>query len=305
MSHGMDATRYLVVVADDFGMGPETTRGILELADAGIVAGTVLLVNSPYAADAVAAWRKSGVPLDVGWHPNLTVDPPCAPVEQVPSLVGPDGCLWPLGAFIKRVLLGGIRAAEVEIELQAQYDCFLEMVGHVPPVVNAHQHAAIFPPVGDILLQVLSAQRPLPYLRRVREPWSMLARIPGAKIKRTLLTVLGRRHAHAQHRLGFPGPDWLAGITDPPWVTDPEFFARWLTQAPGRVVELACHPGYYDEALIGRDCGPRDGLLQRRVDELHLLRQKRFLEACEQAGFTRVAPSEVLAGELRGLLHAA
>jgi chitin disaccharide deacetylase len=301
----MDATRYLVVVADDFGMGPETSRGILELAEAGVVAGTVLLVNSPYAAEAVDRWRKSGVPLDVGWHPNLTVDPPCAPVEQVPSLVGADGCLWPLGAFLKRVVLGRIPAAEVEIELRAQYDRFLEMVGHVPPVVNSHQHAAIFPPVGDILLRVLSAQRPLPYLRRVREPWSMLARIPGAKIKRTLLTVLGRRHARAQHRLGFPGPDWLAGITDPPWVTDPEFFARWLTQVPGRVVELACHPGYHDSSLIGRDCGPSDGLLQRRVDELHLLRQPRFLEACRQAGFTRVPPSELIDGDLRGLLHAA
>jgi hypothetical protein len=88
-------------------------------------------------------------------------------------------------------------------------------------------------------------------------------------------------------------------------VTDPEFFARWLTQVPGRVVELACHPGYRDETLIGRDCGAHDGLLQRRVDELHLLRQPRFLEACRQAGFTRVAPSALVAGDVRGLPHAA
>ena len=301
----MDATRYLVVIADDFGMGPETSRGILELAAAGVVGGAVLIVNSPYAADAVRAWRQSGVRLDVGWHPNLTMDPPSAPPERVPSLVGPDGCLWPLGAFLKLVVLGRIRAAEVEIELQAKYDRFLAMVGHVPTVVNSHQHAAIFPPVGDVLLKVLSVQRPLPYLRRVREPWAMLARIPGAKIKRTVLTVLGRRHARAQHRLGFPGPDWLAGITDPPWVADPEFFARWLTQVPGRVVELACHPGYLDLTLIGRDCEAGDGLLQRRTDELHLLQQPRFLEACRQAGFTRVAPSALLTGELRGLAHAA
>jgi hypothetical protein len=301
----MDATRYLVVIADDYGMGPETSRGIIELAAAGVVTGAVLIVNTPYAADAVHAWRKSGVSIDMGWHPNLTMDPPCAPAEQVPSLVGPDGCLWSLGPFIKRVQLGRIRAAEVEVELQAQYDRFLALVGHVPRVVNSHQHTAIFPPIGDILLRVLSAQRPLPYLRRVREPWTMLARIPGAKIKRALLTVLGRRHARAQHRLGFPGPDWLAGITDPPWVTDPEFFARWVTQVPGRVVELACHPGYRDETLIGRDCGANDGLLQRRVDELHLLRQPRFLEACRQAGFTRVAPSALVAGDVRGLPHAA
>jgi predicted glycoside hydrolase/deacetylase ChbG (UPF0249 family) len=301
----MDATRYLVVIADDYGMGPETSRGILELAAAGVIGGAVLIVNTPYAADAVAGWRKSGVTCDLGWHPNLTMDPPCARASQVPSLVGPDGCLWPLGSFVLRVLTGRIRAAEVEIELRAQYDRFLTMVGHVPRVVNSHQHVAIFPPIGDILLRVLAAQRPLPYLRRVREPWSMLARIPGAKIKRTLLTVLGGHHARAQHRLNFPGADWLAGITDPPWVTDPEFFARWLTQVPGRVVELACHPGQHDATLIGRDCGASDGLLKRRVDELHLLRQPRFLEACRQGGFVRVAPSALVDGDVRGLPHAA
>jgi predicted glycoside hydrolase/deacetylase ChbG (UPF0249 family) len=301
----MDATRYLVVIADDYGMGPETSRGIQELAAAGVVSGAVLIVNTPYATDAVVAWRKAGIKGDLGWHPNLTMDAPCAPAERVPSLIGPDGCLWPLGSFIRRVFLGRIRAAEVDIELRAQYDRFLAMVGHVPRVVNSHQHVAIFPPVGDILLRVLSAQRPLPYLRRVREPWTMLARIPGARIKRTLLTVLGRRHARAQHRLGFPGADWLAGITDPPWVTDPEFFARWLNQVPGRIVELACHPGYHDAMLIGRDCGANDGLLRRRVDELHLLRQPRFLEACRQAGFHRATPSALIDGDVRGLAHAA
>src|SRR5258708_18538915 len=111
-----------------------------------------------------------------------------------------------------------------------------------------------------------------------------------------MLPILGRRPARPQPRLGFPGHDWLAGITDPPWVTDAEFFARWLTQVPGRVVELACHPGYMDRALIGRDCCANDGLLQRRVDELHLLKQPRFLEACRLAGFTRVSPSAVAAG---------
>jgi predicted glycoside hydrolase/deacetylase ChbG (UPF0249 family) len=301
----MDATRYLVVVADDYGMGPETSRGILELAATGVVSGAVLIVNSPHAAEAVHAWRRSGVRLDIGWHPNLTMDPPSAPAEKVPSLVGPDGCMWPLGTFIQRVLLGRIRAAEVEIELQAQYDRFIAMVGHVPPLVNSHQHVALFPPVGDILLKVLSAQRPLPYLRRVREPWTMLARIPGAKIKRTMLTLLGRRHARAQHLLGFPGHDWLAGITDPPWVSDAAFFTRWLSQVPGQVVELACHPGYLDRTLIGRDCEANDGLLQRRVDELHLLQQPHFVDACRSAGFTRVAPSYLTAGGVRGLMHAA
>jgi chitin disaccharide deacetylase len=301
----MDASRCLVVVADDYGIGPETSRAILELAGRGVVTGAVLLVNSPYASDDVRKWRQSGLPLELGWHPSLTLDPPLAPLARVASLVGPDGCLWPLGQFVPRLLLGWIKPNEIEAELQAQYKRFLELVGHPPTLVNSHQHTAIFPPVGQILLEVLSQGPTKPYMRRVREPWSMLKHIPGARIKRGLLSLLGRHHAQAQDRLGFPGHDWLAGITDPRWVTDAEFFPRWLSRVPGRVVELACHPGHYDATLIGRDCGANDGLLQRRVDELKLLNLPSFGEAIKAAGFRLVAPSDLIAQAGRGLGNAA
>jgi predicted glycoside hydrolase/deacetylase ChbG (UPF0249 family) len=136
----MDASRVLVVVADDYGIGPETSRGILELAAEGIVTGTVLIVNSPHALEAILCWRESQVPLEMGWHPCLTMDPPVAPPEQVPSLVGPDGCLWSLGQFLSRLYLHRIRATDIETELRAQYRRFCELIGYPPRLVNSHQH---------------------------------------------------------------------------------------------------------------------------------------------------------------------
>jgi chitin disaccharide deacetylase len=297
--------RYLVVIADDYGIGPETSRGILELAERGVVTGTVLLVNSPHAADAVRAWRRSGLPLEVGWHPNLVMDPPAAPPGRVRSLLGPDGCLLPLGRFLTRLALQQIRPGDIERELSAQFDRFVELVGHAPTVVNSHQHTALFPPVGAILRRVLKRCGAPPYVRRVREPWSMLRVIPGARVKRTVLTLLGRYESWRQEVDGFPGNDWLAGITDPPWVKGPDFFVRWLTRVPGRVVELACHPGHEDTTLLGRDCHEGDGLMRRRVDELHLLNQPSFAAACRRAGFALVPPSGLLARRPRGLPHAA
>jgi predicted glycoside hydrolase/deacetylase ChbG (UPF0249 family) len=301
----MEATRLLVVVADDYGIGPETSRGILELAAQGVVGAAVLLVNSPYAGEGVRAWRQSGVPLELGWHPCLTLDPPAAAPRRVPSLVGPDGCLWPLPRFLARLALGQIRAEEIEAELAAQYDRFIDMVGGPPTLINSHQHTSLFPPVGAILRGLLARSRPLPYLRRVREPWGMLARVPGARIKRTGLSLLGRLEARALDRAEFPGPDWVAGITDPPSVRDPDYLVRWLTRVPGRVVELACHPGHHDITLIGRDCTARDGRLRRRVDELRLLGQPAFAEACRRAGFRPVAPAELRARWPRGASHVA
>src|SRR5262249_45752301 len=109
----MPATRFLCVIADDYGIGPETSRGILEVAGKGALGGTVVLVNPPYAADAVRCWRQAGAPLEMGWHPCLTLDRPLVPPGRVPSLVGPDGNFWPLGKFLARVALGRVRAAEV------------------------------------------------------------------------------------------------------------------------------------------------------------------------------------------------
>lgn len=301
----MDASRNLVVMADDFGIGPATSRGILDLAAAGIVTGTVLLVNSPHAAAAVRAWRHSGIALELGWHPCLTLDTPVTPASRVPTLVAPDGRFWPLGRFLIRLLTARIRAAEIETELTAQYRRFVDLVGYPPSVVNSHQHVALFAPVGKILLNMLARQRPLPYVRRVQEPWPLLARIRGALLKRTLLTALGRLQARPQKRVGFPAADWLIGITDPPWIQDKAFFVRWIERVPGRCVELMCHPGYPDETLIGRDGTAEDGLVQRRVDELALLRQPSFGEACRRAGFTLVAPWGVCVRRARGLYHAA
>jgi predicted glycoside hydrolase/deacetylase ChbG (UPF0249 family) len=297
--------RYLVVIADDYGIGPATTQGILDLAVRGLVTGTVLLVNSPYAEEAVRLWRQAGRPMELGWHPCLTMDPPILPARRVPSLVRPDGCLWPLRQFMRRWWRGELCPREIEAELAAQYQRFHDLAGHAPRVINSHQHTQIFAPVGDILLKLLTRARPLPYLRRIKEPYAMLARIPGARLKRTFLSLLGRRHARQQDQYGFPGNQWLAGTTDPRWVEDANFFTRWLTRVPGSLVELACHPGHLDPTLVGRDCTATDGLLKRRVDELHLMLQPSFRQACTQAHFTLVAPSELLQHHVRGQAHAA
>jgi chitin disaccharide deacetylase len=301
----MDATRYLVVVADDYGIGPETSRAILELARRGVLGGAVLLVNSPYAADAVRAWRASGVTAELGWHPCLSMDPPCAPAARVPTLIGTNGCLWPLGAFLTRLHSWRIRAAEIAAELEAQFDYFVTLVGRPPALVNAHQHVALFPPVGAILERLLKRRCPTPpYVRRVREPWALLARVPGARPKRALLNVLGRRQGRRLDRAGFPGNDWLAGVTDPKWVTDPAYFRRWLAAVPGHVVELCCHPGHHDPTLVGRDCRSADDpLLRRRVDEMRLLGDPDFPLAVRDAGFVPIPPSDLR--RRRGLPHAA
>src|ERR1051325_4865245 len=155
--------RVLVIIADDMGIGPNTTSGILHLAARGIVTGSVLLVNSPYAVEAVKRWRQLGAAPELGWHPNLTLDFPVAPAAQVPSLVRPDGSLWPLPSFLKRWFFGLFDPRDIETELQQQLQRFIDLVGYSPAVVNFHQHLGVFAPVGEILLRILGELRVKPY----------------------------------------------------------------------------------------------------------------------------------------------
>ena len=91
--------RPLTIVADDYGIGRDTSRGILELAREGRVTAAVLIVNCDDAELAVRDWQATRPDADLGWHPNLTLDRPVSPASAVPSLVRPDGSFWPLGCW--------------------------------------------------------------------------------------------------------------------------------------------------------------------------------------------------------------
>lgn len=287
--------RRLIVVADDYGIGPATSAGILRLCHVGAVTGTVLLVNSPFAVDAVRAWRSAAVNADLGWHPCLTIDRPVAPARNVASLTLRDGCFPGLGRLMTWLMMGRCRPSEIVIEFRAQLQRFRDLTGHWPEVVNSHHHIQIFPIVGSALRWVLREAGIRPYLRRIHEPWATLRHVRGARAKRAFLSSLGGPEATRQAADDLPGNDALAGITNPPWVHDPAFFTRWLANTPGDVVELTCHPGDRDETLFGRDARPGDGNVERRVQELALLSDETFGQAIQRAGFTLIRPSEMLA----------
>jgi predicted glycoside hydrolase/deacetylase ChbG (UPF0249 family) len=249
------------------------------------------MVNCPDADRAVREWVKADPPADLGWHPDLTLDRPLLPAAAVPSLVRPDGTFYPLGDFLKRIVLGRVRGSEVRAEWGAQYRRFVELVGRPPALVNSHQHTSLFPPCDRALLSVLREAGGRPYVRRVVEPLATLVRVPGARVKRLTLTALGVRAARRSKAAGLPGCRWLAGVTDPEHVADPRFWDRWLAALPTTgSVELCCHPGYRDETLVGRDCDAGAGL-DRRTHEFELLRSPTFRAACEASGFIPVRPA--------------
>jgi predicted glycoside hydrolase/deacetylase ChbG (UPF0249 family) len=286
----MASSRSLVIVADDFGIGPETSRGILELGQEGRITAAVLLVNSPFAGEAVRKWKLNRRPMKLGWHANLTLDRPLLTPSEIPSLVGPDGRFWSLRQFLRRAAFGKLRRSEIEAEWSAQWHRYVDLVGEPPAIVNSHHHVAVFPPLGDVLLQILRKQKPLPYVRRVREDWqSLLA--PGSLWKRIMLTAFGTLLARRCESEGFPGCECLIGINNGRDPMRPSFFAERLASAGAESIELMCHPGYRDESLNGRDGNPSEIELASREAELRSLRRGDSLECLADLGYDFQGPS--------------
>lgn len=297
--------RYLLINADDFGIGPATSAGILRLAQAGVVTSSVLLANSIHAETSIQTWRKAGATLELGWHPALTLDGPLTEPGRIPTLVDKDGKFFHLGEFLRRIVTRRIAPEEIELELTAQHRRCTELLGTPPAIVNCHHHIHIFSPIGAILRKILSRQNPKPYLRLVREPWPIVFRIRGVRVKRFVLNRFGRKAARGQREAGFHANDWLIGVSNATGVLAPDFFTRWIKMAPGNVVELAVHPGLEDHTLIGRDCTEHDGMIRRRVQELALLLDPSLPEAIKKAGFTLVSPSQLYAIRNGATSHAA
>lgn len=288
--------RRLVVVADDLGAGPQVSAGILECAKQGLLTATLLQTNSPYAEDAVRAWRRAGEPCALGWHPCLTMD---RPLTQAPSLTDASGAFRGLGGFLRRWLLGRLNASELKAELAAQLKRFLELVGRPPAYVAGHHHCQLFAPVGALLLELLQELQPRPWVRQVTESASVRRLADGSRLKRAALGRLGRVFASEAKAAGFRSPENLLGLAAPAAAERPDGLTRWLAACTANAAELMCHPGYEDPTLTQRDPAPAGW----RSAEMARLLEPSFRQALAEAGLSIVRPEELTrAAEVR---HAA
>jgi len=111
-----EATKRLIVNADDFGLTQGVSRGILEAGRTGIVTSTTLLVNREIPPAQLEELQASG--LGVGVHLNLTLGAPVSSPRRVSSLVDAEG------RFIRDAREAAARAStdEARIELGNQID---------------------------------------------------------------------------------------------------------------------------------------------------------------------------------------
>ena len=244
----------LVITADDLGMSPGVTRGILESCRDGVVRSASLLVTFPHGAEA-AELARAERRLEVGLHLDLVGGRPVSDPALIRSLVDPEGRFHRLGPFTARLLTGRIRAAELALEIRAQADRAAAF-GVPAAAWDSHRHVHLMPAVLRIVAPI-ARERGVRWLRRGVPPRA------GAAVKAQLLglsTALGAPFAR-----GIPGNDWYLDLSSLRQRPDAATVALFATY--GRLGEIGAHPGHPDAAL--EETG--DALVLRRHDDLVVL----------------------------------
>jgi predicted glycoside hydrolase/deacetylase ChbG (UPF0249 family) len=205
----------LIVNADDFGLTPGVSEGILRAHRQGIVTSTTVLTTLDIGADLAARARASGIGL--GLHVNLTLG---APLTGGRSLVDGEG------RFVRdaRRAAARARAAEVEAEVQAQIERFQRLFARLPTHLDTHHHVGLYAPVAQVVLEAA---------RRLGVP----VRSQDAQARTRARTA------------GLRTPDHFFGESGPDAYWTPARTLRHLATLPGGTSEFMTHPGLFDEAL--------------------------------------------------------
>ncbi|CAN9512683.1 unnamed protein product [Ophioblennius macclurei] len=153
----------LVVTGDDFGYCPRRTRGIVDCFLSGGISNVSLLVNGSAAEEAARLAKGHNIP--IGLHANLSEGRPvCPKLRQTSTLINQHGFFHGKTGFREALARGQLSMAQVEAELRAQIQVFVDLTGHLPEHMDGHQHVHVLPEVREVFAQVLSELR-IPYTR--------------------------------------------------------------------------------------------------------------------------------------------
>lgn len=221
-----------VMCADDYGITPEISAGILELARHKRITATSAMSLSPHWSAWAAPLRDCHAAMDVGLHLDWTS--PFAVKEGF-------GKALPLLMALSALRL--LSPSTIERAIELQLDLFETHFQAPPDHVDGHQHIHQFPMIRDMLMRILSRR----YSPQER-PWIRIARIAKypVNLKAQVINAMG---ATALQRLaiehGFAHSAHLTGVYD--FQGDSRLYLQhlrnWLKQMPSNTV-LMCHPGH-------------------------------------------------------------
>ena len=267
----------LILCADDFAVNAAASQGITALAHAGRISATSAMVLSPrWPGDAALLADVRGR-IDVGLHLDWTSE-----------FARAAGHGLPLGAAMRRTLLGGFDRVAAQGVIERQLDLFEAHWQAPPDHVDGHQHVQQFAGIRQPLVQLLARRY------GTRAPWLRVSRAPvGQRTpKSRVISALG---ANALEKIAardhLPCASALSGIYDfnGGQAGYAQRMAHWLAASPAGTL-LMCHPGGPPATGDGSD-----PIASARQWEWAHLASAAFAAQCATAGVELVRGSALYA----------
>ena len=212
----------ILVRADDVGYCRGVNYGIADSVWNGIIGSVGVMPNMPETQHGVDLLKGSGICF--GMHTNVCLGKPCADPAKIPSLLDENGNLkrsrtyreaWKKGAEI-------VSLDEMVVEIEAQYQRYLELTGEKPHYFEAH---AVLNRNLARGLEIVAEKYDLPYLPTCFEP-------TGTPFKNAVLI----------NCMDSMKPDY-----DPTESLKKAALAEYPANGCPMFV---CHPGYIDDYLM-------------------------------------------------------
>jgi predicted glycoside hydrolase/deacetylase ChbG (UPF0249 family) len=142
----------IIVNADDFGLTEAVTLGIISGHCHGIISSTSLMVNMPFAKEAVEL-AKQYPSLGLGIHLNVTAGKPISDPRAIPSLVTSSGNFYTSNDYRSNKV--EIQEEDLLKEFKAQIELFIKYTGNIPDHIDCHHmydFFGLFPRITDYLI---------------------------------------------------------------------------------------------------------------------------------------------------------
>ena len=229
----MTNSKTIILCADDFGLNPGVSQGILSLADRDRLSAVSCMVNGAdfnlRAKDLFALRNK----VQIGLHFNLT---------EGHFLSERDRPCFGLNELLLKSHARLIKPSFIVKELNAQLDHFIHIMGMMPDFIDGHQHVHQFPIIRTIILN-LYEQRLRTHSTVIRSTYPAIT-LHQYQFKGRILAVTGGQKLYAKlNKLDIPHHSYFSGVYD--FAPDSNYrylFRQWLALAPSDTL-IMCHPG--------------------------------------------------------------
>lgn len=214
-------TKRILVRADDLGYSRGVNYGIADSVNHGIIRSVGVMTNMPDVQHGLDLLR--GADVCYGQHTNICVGRPLTDPALIPSLCQPNGEFQPSRAYRAASKEGRdfVVLDEVVLEIEAQYQRFVELTGQQPHYFEGHAVASDNFFKG---LQIVAERHGLDYLG--------VSFFGPVKFRNTLL--------HTSMDSMQPGYDPFACLKRD----------ALKDYGPDGCCMFVCHPGYLDDYIL-------------------------------------------------------